>query len=453
MLDVAELSTSFLGVLHTPQSPGYDEARQVHNGLIDRRPALIARCRGIADIADAVRFARANNLAISVRGGGHNVGGRAVADDSLMIDLALMNSVHVDPRNRTATVGGGTRWKEFNRETQLYGLASTGGVVGSTGVGGLTLGGGLGFLMPKFGMALDNLLAVELVLADGTVVTASAQSHPDLFWGVRGGGGNFGVAGTLTFRLHPVGPVVMGGIAGFPFHEARQVLQAWRQLTLEAPDELMLVGGLITAPDGSGNKLVVAAACHCGATADAEAVMNRIRGFGTLAMDALGPIPYSALNSMLDDGFPKGAFNYWKSTFIPTLSDDAIDAAIAAYAACPVPSNQLLFEHFHGAASRVPVAETAFALRDPGYNTAIIGQWFDPAQQDSAMAWCRGTFDALQDFVGQRRYANYIGTDEDADAAAVAAYGPNLARLQGLKRQYDPDNVFRYNVNVRPATP
>jgi FAD/FMN-containing dehydrogenase len=423
----------------------------IHNGLIDRRPALIARCRGIADIVDAVRFARANNLEISVRGGGHNVGGRSVADDSLMIDLSLMKSVHIDPEKRTATVDGGTLWKDFNREAQLYGLATTGGVVGSTGVGGLTLGGGLGFLMPKFGMALDNLLAVELVLADGSLVTASAEHHPDLFWGVRGGGGNFGVAGTFSFQLHRVGPMVMGGIAGFPFHEARQVLTAWRELTAEAPDELMLVGGLVTAPDGSGNKLAVVAACHCGAAGDAEATMARIRGFGTVALDALGPIPYTALNTMLDDGFPKGAFNYWKSSFIHTLDDEAIDAAIAAYEACPVPSNQLLFEHFHGAAARVPLEETAYALRDTGYNVAIIGQWFDSAHEKRATAWCRGTFDALQRFVGPRRYANYLGSDEDADAAAVAAYGPNLIRLRELKRRYDPENVFRHNVNIRPA--
>jgi FAD/FMN-containing dehydrogenase len=305
--------------------------------------------------------------------------------------------------------------------------------------------------MPKFGMALDNLLAVELVLADGSVVTANAEDNPDLFWAVRGGGGNFGVAGTLTFRLHRVGPMVMGGLAAFPFHEARRVLSAWRELTLEASDELMLVAGLVTAPDGSGNKLAAVVACHCGAPSDAEAVMDRIRGFGTVAMDALGPIPYTTLNSMLDDGFPRGAFNYWKSSFIHTLSDEAIDAAIAAYEACPVPSNQLLFENFHGAAARVPLDATAYALRDTGYNVAIIGQWFERPHETGAIAWCRSTFDALRRFVGPRRYANYLGSDEDADAAALAAYGPNLARLRELKRRYDPQNVFRHNVNIKPA--
>ena len=451
MLDVAELSKSFLGVLYAPQSAGYDEARKIHNGMIDRKPALIARCQGMADIADAVRFARANDLEISIRGGGHNVGGRAVADDCLMIDLSLMKSVHVDAATRTAIVGGGALWKEFNREAQLYGLAATGGVVGTTGVGGLTLGGGLGFLMPKYGMALDNLLSVDLVLADGSVVRASAESNPDLFWAIRGGGGNFGVAGSFEFQLHPVGPIVVGGLVAFPFSEARQVLTKWRELTLTAPDELMLVAALITAPDGSGNKLVAVAACHCGARTDAEEIMTRIKGFGTVAMDALGPIPYTVLNGMLDDGFPKGAFNYWKSSFIHTLTDEAIGTVISLYEGCPVPSNQLLFEHFHGAAARKPADETAYALRDTGYNVAIIGQWFDRADEGAATSWCRNAFSALQAYVGPRRYANYIGSDEDADAAAVAAYGANLPRLRELKRKYDPENVFAHNVNIRPS--
>ncbi|MER9724685.1 MULTISPECIES: FAD-binding oxidoreductase [unclassified Mesorhizobium] len=451
MRDVTELSKSFHGVLYTPQSAGYNEARKIHNGMIDRRPSLIAQCKGMADIADAVRFARANDLEISVRGGGHNVGGRAVADDCLMIDLSLMKSVHVDAAKRTAIVGGGTLWKEFNREAQLYGLATTGGVVGTTGVGGLTLGGGIGFLMPKFGMALDNLLSVDLVMADGSVMTASAESNPDLFWAVRGGGGNFGVAGSFEFQVHPVGPEVLGGLVAFPFLEAREVLTQWRELTLEAPDELMLVAGLITAPDGSGSKLIAVVACHCGAPSDAEKVMARIRGFGTVAMDALGPIPYTQLNGMLDDGFPKGAFNYWKSSFIHTLTDEAIGAVISLYEGCPVPSNQVLLEHFHGAAARKPADETAYALRDTGYNVAIIGQWFDRTDESAATSWCRNTYSALEAYVGPRRYANYIGSDEDADAAAVAAYGANLPRLREIKRKYDPQNVFAHNVNIRPS--
>jgi hypothetical protein len=341
-------------------------------------------------------------------------------------------------------------WKEFNREAQLHGLATTGGVIGTTGVAGLTLGGGLGWLMPKYGMALDNLLAVNLVLADGSVVRASADDHPDLFWAVRGGGGNFGVAGSFEFRLHPVGPEVIGGLAAFPFSEASKVLRAWRDLAASAPDELMLVAGLLTAPDGSGNKIAAVAACHCGATEDGQAIGSKIRTFGTVVMDALGPIPYSALNGMLDAGYPAGALNYWKSAFMPELSDAAIDALVSAFGRCPVPTSAILIENFHGAASRVPVETTAYALRDSGFNTLVLGQWMEAGHGAATTSWCRETFAALQPFVGARRYLNYLGEDENADAAAVAAYGPNLARLQRLKKQYDPENVFHLNVNIGP---
>jgi FAD/FMN-containing dehydrogenase len=446
-----ELSQTFLGQIVLPGAPSYDEVRKVHNGLIDKRPALIARCRGMADIADAVRFARSHGLEIAVRGGGHHVGGRAVVDDGLMIDLSLMKSVHVNAAARTAIVEGGATWKEFNREAQLHGLATTGGVIGTTGVAGLTLGGGLGWLMAKYGMALDNLLAVNLVLADGSIVRASADEHPDLFWAVRGGGGNFGVAGSFEFRLHPVGPIVIGGLVAYPFPEARQVLRAWHAMTTTAPDELMLIAALNSAPDGSGNKIVAVGACHCGAAEDGQAAAAKIKTFGTVVMDAMGPIPYSALNGMLDAGFPAGALNYWKSAFLPRLDDAAIDALVSAYERCPVQTSPILVENFHGAATRVPDDATAFALRDSGFNTLVLGQWMDPAQGDATTAWCRETFAAIQPFVGPRRYMNYMGADEDADAAAVAAYGPNLSRLRRLKKQYDPENVFHLNLNIPPG--
>jgi FAD/FMN-containing dehydrogenase len=445
-----ELVQTFLGQIIEPGAPSYDEVRKIHNGLIDKRPAIIARCRGLADIADAVRFARARGLEISVRGGGHNVAGRAVVEGGLMIDLSLMKSIHVNAAARTAIVEGGVLWKEFNREAQLHGLATTGGVIGTTGVAGLTLGGGFGWLMPKYGMALDNLIAVNLVLADGSVVRASADDHPDLFWAVRGGGGNFGVAGSFEFRLHPVGPEVIGGLAAFPFSEAAKVLRSWRDLAASAPDELMLVAGLLTAPDGSGNKIAAVAACHCGAAEDGQAIASKIRTFGTVVMDALGPIPYSALNGMLDAGYPAGALNYWKSAFIPELSDAAIDALVSAFGRCPAPTSAILIENFHGAASRVPVEATAYALRDSGFNTLVLGQWMEAGQGTATTSWCRETFAAIQPFVGARRYLNYLGDDENADAAAVASYGPNLARLQRLKGQYDPENIFHLNVNVAP---
>jgi FAD/FMN-containing dehydrogenase len=448
---VVELTQTFIGPVLLPGAPSYDEARRIHNGMIDRRPAVIARCRGVADIADAVRFARAKGLEIAVRGGGHNVGGRAVVDGALMIDLSLMKGIHVNARERTAVVEGGVIWKEFNRETQLHGLAVTGGVIGTTGVAGLTLGGGLGWLMPKYGMALDNLVAVNLVLADGSIVRASADEHPDLFWAVRGGGGNFGVAASFEFRLHEVGPMVTGGLVAFPFPEARKVLRGYRDLAAAASDELMLVGALTTAPDGSGTKIVGVAGCHIGAKADADAAAARIRSFGTVAVDAMGPIPYTALNGMLDAAFPPGAFNYWKSIFQPRLDDAAIDAMVSAYEKCPVPTSSLLLEGFHGAASRVPVEATAYALRDTGFNTLIAGQWMERSQEGATLAWVRETHAALESFAGPRRYVNYLGDDEEAGAAAVAAYGPNLARLRQVKKKYDPDNLFHHNVNIVPA--
>lgn len=446
----AILSETFLGQVILPGAPTYDEVRRVHNGLVDKRPAVIARCRGMADIADAIRFARSSGLEISVRGGGHNVAGRAVVDGGSMIDLSLMKSVHVNAAARIAIVEGGALWKELNRETQLHGLATTGGVVGTTGVAGLTLGGGFGWLMPKYGLALDNLLAVNLVLADGSLVRASEDEQPDLFWAVRGGGGNFGIAASFEFRLHPVGPIVMGGLAAFPFAEARQVLHAWRNMTATAPDELMLVAVLTAAPDGSGNRIVAVAACHSGDAEEGQAVLNRIRTFGTVVMDQLGPISYTALNGMLDAGSPAGSLNHWKASFLPELSDAAIDAMISAEENGSLAS-QIVLEHFHGAASRVPINATAYALRETGYNTLVLAQWTDRATNAANTAWCRETFAGLQRFAGARRYMNYLDADEEAVAAAAAAYGPNLPRLRQLKKRYDPDNVFHHNVNIPPA--
>lgn len=446
---VAELSQSFAGRLIQPGEPGYDAARQVHNGLIDKRPALIARCRGMADIADAVRLARTMGVEVAVKGGGHNVAGRATTNGGLMIDLSLMRAVLVDPVRRTARVEGGAVWKDVNRETQAYGLAVTGGAVSSTGVAGLTLGGGLGWLMARQGMTLDNLLAVDLVLADGRLVRASAESHPDLFWAVRGGGGNFGVAGAFEFQLHPVGPMVTGGIVAWPFDRARDVLRFYRELTGSVPDDMMVFAAMLTGPDGS--RLVAIAAGHFGTTTDAEQAVAPIKAFGTPVMDVLGPIPYATLNTILDGAFPKGALNYWKSHFMDTLSDAAIDTLIERFVACPTPMGQLMLEHFHGAAARVPVTDTAYALRAEGYNTLIVSEWTDPAQTDACIAWGRATYAAIQPHVGTKRYVNYLSEDDMEDAALAAVYGPNLARLRAIKKQYDPENVFRLNLNIPPA--
>jgi FAD/FMN-containing dehydrogenase len=447
-----ELSPTFAGRLILPDAAGYDEARQVHNGMIDRRPALVAQCRGAADVADAIKLARRAGLEIAVRGGGHNVGGRATVDGGVVIDLSLMRNVLVDPRSKRAWAGGGALWRDFNRETQLYGLATTGGVVSSTGVAGLTLGGGFGWLMPRFGMALDNLRSVRMVLADGRVVRASDDEHPDLFWAVRGGGGNFGAATTFEFELHDVGPMVVGGLVAHPFSRAKEVLRFFRDQAAKAPDELFLVAALLTAPDGSGTKLAGIAAVHSGSLKDGEAAVTPIKAFASPVMDVLGPMPYTASNMMLDNAFPKGARNYWKSHFLSTLTDDAIDALVDRFADNPSPLCQIALEHFHGAATRVPVEATAYALRDSGFNMLVVSEWIDRAQDDVCIGWCRNVSTAMQPFVSAKRYMNYLGDDDAVASQLAAVYGPNLPRLRQIKKQYDPENVFHLNLNIPPQT-
>ena len=444
-----QFAPTFTGQLLQASDPGYDDARQVHNGLIDKRPAIIARCHGTADVADAIKLARTLNLEIAVRGGGHNVGGRGTIDGGLMIDLAPMKGIHVDAAKRTARAQGGVLWKELNRETQVHGLATTGGVVGTTGIGGLTLGGGLGWLMPKYGLALDNLMSAEMVLADGTVCRAAADENPDLFWAIRGGGGNFGIAASLEYALHPVGPMIAGGLVAHPFPNGRDVLRFFRETCATLPDEMMMVAGLLTAPDGSGNKLVGLVAAHAGSLAQGEAALKPLKAFGPPVMDAMGPIWYCAQNGLLDASLPKGALNYWKAHFVKELSDDCIDAILDAFAKCPSPMSQLVIEHFHGAASRVPVQDTACAMRITGFNVVIISQWSDRKDNDRCIGWCRDVYASLTPYLGTMRYMNYMGTDEAGDPAAVA-YGPNYARLRELKAKYDPENVFHVNVNIRP---
>ncbi len=446
---VTELASRFSGQLLQPTDAGYEEARKVHNGLVDKRPALIARCRGVADVVDAVKLAHKLNLEVAVRGGGHNVAGRATVDAGLMIDLAPMKGIHVDPHARTVRAQGGVTWAELNRETQLHGLAVTGGVVSSTGIAGLTLGGGLGWLMGKYGLALDNLRAVELVTAEGRVLRASKDEEPDLFWALRGGGGNFGVATSFEYQLYPVGPTITGGLVAHPFERARDVLRFFRDFTASLPDEMTVFAGLVHAPDGSGAKLAAMVACHCGAPDIGEAATRPLKQFGSPAVDAIGPMPYSDLNGMLDAGFPKGALNYWKSSFLARLSDEAIDTMVDCFARCPTPMAQLLLEHFHGAATRVGVSDTAFPHRADGYNFLVLSEWIDPAQSERCIAWARETYAAMQPFMGSGRYVNYLGDDETGDPTA-AAYGPNYRRLKELKKRYDPGNFFHVNQNIRP---
>jgi FAD/FMN-containing dehydrogenase len=445
---IVDLSARFLGVLLRPDQSGYDEVRRVHNGMIDRRPALIAGCLGNADIVDAVNFARTHGLELAVRGGGHNVAGRAVCDDGLMLDMSLMKGIHVDPIRRTARAQGGVTWREFNRETQAHGLATTGGVISSTGIAGLTLGGGLGWLMAKHGLAMDNLVSAEIVTASGDILRTSKDENADLFWGLQGGGGNFGAVSWLEYRLHPVGTVTSGLIA-HPFDRARDVLKFFRDITSAVlPDDLTIFGALLHAPDAA--QIAVIIVCHCGPLAEAEAALQPIKKFGTPILDSIGPTSYEETNKMLDAGFPRGALNYWKSNFMSELSDQAIDTLISQFAACPSPMSGLLLEHIHGAATRIGVSETAFPHRREGYNFLVVSEWLDPAENGRNIAWARESYDVMRPSFTPGRYVNYLGDDDGEDAVA-AAYGPNYQRLRTLKAKYDPTNLFHLNQNIRPV--
>ena len=447
---VAELTASFSGPVLVPGDASYDEVRKVHNGMVDKRPAVIARCRGVADIAAAVKFGQSSGLPVAIRGGGHNVSGRATIEGGLMIDLALMKGIQVDPRARTARAQGGVTWGEFNRDTQAYALGCTGGVVSTTGVAGLTLGGGLGWLLGTHGLSIDNLRSVELVTAQGDIVFASRDENADLFWALRGGGGNFGVAASFEYDVRPVGPIVYGGPVLHPFSAATDVLRFYRDFTSRASDELTLFCGFMHAPDGSGNKLVGIVAGYSGKIADAERALAPLKAFGSPVVDALGPIPYCQLNTILDASLPAGARNYWKSSFFAELSDEAIGAAVDAYASASSPMSQLIIEHIHGAMARVPVDATAFPHRRDGYNFVFVSQWTDPAEDSRHMSWTRSVYGSLQPFTASARYVNYLDHDDTGDAAA-AAYGPNYQRLQQIKAKYDPQNFFRQNLNIIPA--
>jgi FAD/FMN-containing dehydrogenase len=442
---------AFTGDLLRTGEAGYEEARRSFNGHIDKRPALIARCRGEADIADAIAFARNAGLEISVRGGGHSVAGRCFTEGGIMIDLSRMKGIYVDPSARIARVQPGVSWGELNRETQLHGLAVTGGLISTTGIAGLTLGGGLGWLMSKLGLATDNLLSARIVTADGRTLTASEQENADLFWGLRGAGGNFGVVSSFEYRLHPVGPIITGGLVAHPFDAAGDVLRFYRDFTANAPDELVSFAGVGHAPDGSGAKIALVVACHVGAPERAEEDLRPLREFGSPIMVELGPLPYTVMNSLLDAAYPTGSLNYWKSAFLSELSDEAIDEMLERFSVCPSPMTAVLLEHFHGEVTRVPVDATAVPHREPGYNLVITSVWTDPAASGENVAWTKDTFDAMEPFLVGRRYLNYFSEDDVGDDPVRAAYGPNYERLVGLKKEYDPDNVFRLNANIPPG--
>jgi len=445
---VADLAGEVSGSVLGPQDAGYDTARAVHNGLIDRRPELIVRCRTTNDVVAALGLARRTGLEVSIRGGGHNVAGRAVTDGGVMIDLAEMKGVAIDPDEATATAEGGVIWGELNDAAAEHGLAVTGGAVSGTGIAGYTLGGGLGWLMAKYGLAADNLLAVELVTAEGDILHVDAASHADLFWALRGGGGNFGVATSFTYRLHPVRTIV-GGLIAHPIEAAPELLRFYRDAVADASDDLTVFAGLVHAPDGSGTKLAALVVFHTGDPGEAERDLDPFKAWGSPLLVEVGPVPYPVMNTLLDAGFPPGSLNYWLSSFTRGLPDELIDLTVERFATVPSPMTAILLEHFHGAVTRVGVTEIAVPHRSQGWNLLIPSVWTDPADTKTNIAWSRDTFAAMQPHFSTGRWLNYLG-DDQAEDAIRAAYGPNYDRLREVKRRYDPDNVFHLNHNVAP---
>ena len=443
---VADLAGQVSGPVLGPQDAGYEEARAVYNGLIDRRPALIVRCRTTNDVVAALAFARGAGLEVSIRGGGHNVAGRAVTDGGILIDLAEMKGIAIDPERRTATAEGGVVWAELNEAAAEHGLAVTGGVVSTTGIAGYTLGGGLGWLMAKYGLAADNLLAAELVTAEGDILRVDAAAHPDLFWALRGGGGNFGIATSLTYRMHPLRTIV-GGLIAHPIDAAPELLRFYRDAVGAASDDLSVFAGLVHAPDGSGTKLAALVVFHTGEPHEAERDLEPFKAWGSPLVVQVGPMPYPAMNTILDAGFPEGAFNYWLSSFTRGLPDELIELAVERFASVPSPMSSILLEHFHGAVTRIGVDETAVPHREEGWNLLIPSVWTDAADTEANIAWTRDAFAAMRQHFGTGRWLNYLG-DDQADDAVRAAYGPNYDRLREVKRRYDPDNVFHLNHNI-----
>jgi FAD/FMN-containing dehydrogenase len=442
------LGEALSGAVIAPGEPGYDEARRVHNGLIDKHPALIARCLHTADVVDAVNFGRHEGVEISVRGGGHNVAGKAVTDGGLMIDLSQMKGIHVDLVRSAARAEPGVTVGELDRSTAAFGLATPSGVVSSTGIAGLTLGGGIAWLMGKHGMAVDNLLSAKVVLASGEVVTASEDTNPDLFWALRGGGGNFGVVTSFEYRTHTL-PSVLGGPVLHPLAAAPQLFSFYREFVADLPDELSTQAVFLHAPDGSGTKLCGVAVCHAGADVErAEADVRPLRQFGSPAADMIRRMPYPEMNTGVDWLSPTGSLRYWKSAFFLALSDAAVEVMTGAFEHAPSELCALVVEDFHGAVTRVAPTATAYPHREPGYNLFLISQWAYAAQTDTCIAWARETFDALSPYMAERSYTNYLSAD-DYDRVRKA-YGPNYERLVELKRRYDPDNLFRLNHNIDP---
>jgi hypothetical protein len=455
-----ELSRSFRGELLLPTTPGYDTARTIWNGNVDRRPAIVARCTGVADVVAAVRSAREHDLEIAIRGGGHNVAGTAVCDDGIVIDLSTMRAVWVDPVGRSAWVQGGALWSDVDHETQAHGLATTGGIVGHTGVAGLTLGGGIGFLMRKHGLAVDNLVEAEVVTAEGSIVRASGDEHPDLFWALRGGGGNFGVVTSFRFALHPVGPSLMAGPVFWAAEDTVELLRFYRDFAADAPDELGSVVRLGTVPplqvipeDLHRRPAIAVICCYTGALEDGERAVRPLRRFGRPLVDLLEPSSYAAFQCGFDDTVLHGWHYYWKATNVARLSDAAIDViADHAYAAGSSRSYAAMF-HMGGAVARVPHDATAYAARDVAHNIVIDAVWLPAEAEELAAAetaWARRFLEALRPHCSGGVYVNFLDSDDDASRVREA-YGDQIyGRLADVKATYDAANAFRHNKNIQP---
>jgi len=451
-----ELQAAVRGQVIRPGDNDYDEARAIWNATHDKYPALIVRCAGTADVIQTVEFARSQGLPLAVRGGAHSIAGFSTSDGGVVLDLSLMNAVRVDPQARRAVAQGGATWADFDHETQAFGLATTGGLVSTTGLGGFTLGGGIGWLLRKHGLTCDNLISADVVTAEGHLVHASAEQNSDLFWALRGGGGNFGVATSLEYALHRVGPTVLGGLVFFPGEAARQVLTGWRNLTTTMPDELTSLVDLTTAPpvpflpeSVHGKPIVAVGAMYCGPQGSGEDVIAPLRKLAEPVADLLGPIPYAAMQQMLDPLWQAGAQNYFTSAMIDDLSDSAIDELIARWSAKPTPQSEVHIHHAGGAMARVSAAETAFAHRTSPYLLNVIARSVDGVGFDGYTTWARDARAAMAGYGPDIMYVNFTG---DAGADKVrASYPPETyAKLVAVKRRYDPTNLFRLNQNIAP---
>jgi FAD/FMN-containing dehydrogenase len=447
--DIADFKAGLRGQLLCPSDSGYDEARTIWNAHIDKRPAMIARCIGVADVIESVNFARDRDLLVAVRGGGHNFPGTSLCDGGLVIDLSSMTSVRVEASSRTARAEGGTKWGHFDRETQAVGLATTGGTDSDTGIGGLTLGGGIGWLGGKYGLSCDNLISADLVTADGQLLSASATENPNLLWALRGGCGNFGVVTSFEYQLHPVASLV-AGIRAYPFEQAKAVLRLYREFAAATPDELNTACALRTLPDGT--RVVGIGLCYNGSQDAADRVLQPLQELGEPLLDTIKPLSYHEVQHLLDGVTPAGNQYYAKSHFMADISDDAIEILTAYFAQVTSPLSVLVFQQLGNAANRVPAAATAFGHRDARGNLNLIGQWTERGEGERHIEWVRVLWDALVPHGTGGVYVTNVGSEAEEGAAVMrAAYGANYERLVELKDQYDPGNFFRHNQNIRPA--